>query len=452
MCVQKCVQIRAQAKLCAPRPEELAMHGRHLRQRGRWWHYYRNRPKRYESVEARQIITFALHTCCISEAKVKAAQISRDLENKWDTALERRFSLENLSTAKRYSAAIEINKNFGLSTIEPQSMSDQELLTRLRLLMGENLSQPEQKAILGFVEKPSLTLMDAFDRFWAHIEDEWTGLSHDQRRCKRNVYLKSIRHFEEAVGSISFYNISKTHALEFRSWWMDRKKKNGLKSCTANREIDSVRRMIRVNFDIDSCEDKNPFDRVRLKKDVKVRRSPISTELIRENILAPGKLDGLHTDFQLLVRLIVNTGMRPIEAIGLELEDFILDHEIPHVHVRQNAVRVLKTPHSERLLPLLGESLNAAQKIHSQGGWGNRLGKNMYATTVINRHFKANDTFVAEKQSFYSLRHWFQDQLTQRGVVDRIQCQLMGHKFNRPTYGDGAPLSMLKDVLAEFAI
>ena len=207
---------------------------------------------------------------------------------------------------------------------------------------------------------------------------------------------------------------------------MNRKKKNGLKSCTANREIDSIRRMIRINFDIDSCEEKNPFDRVRLKKDVKVRRSPISTELIRENILASGKLNGLHKDFQLLVRLIINTGMRPIEAIGLELEDFILEHEIPHVHVRQNAVRVLKTPHSERLLPLLGVSLDAAQKIQFQGGWGKRLGKNMYATTVINRHFKANDTFVAEKQSFYSLRHWFQDQLTQRGVVDRIQCQLMG--------------------------
>ena len=76
----------------------------------------------------------------------------------------------------------------------------------------------------------------------------------------------------------------------------------------------------------------------------------------------------------------------------------------------------------------------------------------MYATTIINKHFRTSNTFEKEKQSFYSLRHWFQDQLTQLGVVDRVQCQLMGHKFNRPTYGDGAPLDMLRDVIAKFAL
>jgi len=103
-------------------------------------------------------------------------------------------------------------------------------------------------------------------------------------------------------------------------------------------------------------------------KDVKVRRSPISSETIENKILAEGKLDGLHNDFQLLVKLLINTGMRPIEAIGLELADFVLDHEIPYVHVRQNSVRVLKTPHSERCIPLLGVSLDAAKELRKQGG------------------------------------------------------------------------------------
>ncbi len=310
----------------------------------------------------------------------------------------------------------------------------------------------EEKAIIGLVEKPQLSLMQSFERFWAHIEDEWTNLSPDQKRCKRNVYLKSVRHFEEAIGAVILYEITRTHAMEFRAWWMKRKKENGLKSCTANRELDSIRRLIRVNFDIDGFEGKNPFDRVRLKKEVKVRRSPISSNMIQNKILTDGKLDGLHKDFQLLVRLVINTGMRPLEAIGLELKDFKLDQEIPHVHVRQNSIRVLKTPHSERLIPLVGVSLDAAKELVEQGGWGKRLGKNMYATTIINRHFRTTHTFDKEKQSFYSLRHWFQDQLTQLGTVDRVQCQLMGHKFNRPIYGDGAPLNMLRDTIAKFAL
>lgn len=248
-------------------------------------------------------------------------------------------------------------------------------------------------AILGLVEKPELSMMEAFERFWSHIEDEWTGLSHDQKRGKRNVYLKSIRHFQEAVGPISLYLVTRTHALNFRTWWMERKKASGLKASTANRELDSIRRIMWVNFDIDGYEGKHPFERVRLKKEIKTRRSPVSTELIKSNILASRKLDGLHVDFQNLVRLLVNTGMRPIEAIGLELCDFNPSHTIPHVHVKQNSVRVLKTSHSERIIPLTGVSLDAAYKIVDNGGWGKRLGKNMYATTIINKHFRAHHVF-----------------------------------------------------------
>ena len=166
----------------------------------------------------------------------------------------------------------------------------------------------------------------------------------------------------------------------------------------------------------------------------------------------PGKLDGLQTDFQILLRLVIKTGMRPVEGIGLELNDIHLDHHVPYVHVRANKIRVLKTPQSDRIIPLVGVSLDAAVQLVERGGWGNKAGKNMYATSGINRYLKAMNAFEGVNQSFYSLRHWFQDQLTQLGVVDRIQCQLMGHKFNRPTYGDGAPLEMLRDIIAKFAL
>ena len=41
--------------------------------------------------------------------------------------------------------------------------------------------------------------------------------------------------------------------------------------------------------------------------------------------------------------MLVNTGMRPVEAMGLELDDVLLDRDIPHVHVRKNATRGLRT-------------------------------------------------------------------------------------------------------------
>lgn len=293
--------------------------------------------------------------------------------------------------------------------------------------------------------------MQAFDRFWSHIEEEWMRVSPDQRRVKRNVYLKAIRNFESAVGCVALYDIERSHALKFRTWQVERVKAKGLKPYTANREINSLRRMMSVNFDIDSSDKTNPFARVRLKNEVEISRIPLTTEQI-QIICAPGALIGLNDDFQVLFRLLVNTGMRPVEAIGLELGDVKLDAEIPHVHVRKNVVRGLKTDHSERLLPLLGVSLEAAQSLVQQDGWGKRLGKNMYATSAINKRLRENGLVTDPKQSLYSLRHWFQDQLTKRDVIDRAQAQLMGHKFHRPKYGFGKDLSELRAIIATFAI
>ena len=223
-------------------------------------------------------------------------------------------------------------------------------------------------------------------------------LSHDQRRVKRNHFLKAMRNFESVVGKVDLYGLERRHALAFRSWWMERIRREGLKPYTANREINSLRRLISVNFDIDSSEKQNPFARVRLKDEVEVSRIPFAIEQIHA-IVAPDAINGLHEDFQLLVRLLVNTGMRPVEAIGLMPEEIILDHDVPHVHVRKNAIRGLKTDRSERLLPLLGLSLDPAHQLAAMGGWGKRAGKNMYATSIINRRFRESGLVTDKRQS-----------------------------------------------------
>jgi len=247
------------------------------------------------------------------------------------------------------------------------------------------------------------------------------------------------------------YQVERPHALAFRKWWLERLKNEGLKPHTGNKDINALRRLISTNFDMDGIETPNPFARIRLKDTPQVPREPFCNAQIR-HLLAPESMPKLNPDFQLLFRLLVNTGMRPVEAIGLELDDVMLEHDVPHVHVRKNATRGLKTAHSERLLPLLGVSLQAAQDLVVMGGWGKRAGKNMYATSLINRHLRASGIVTDKRQSLYSLRHWFQDQLTKRDVIDRAQAQLMGHKFHRPKYGYGKDLSELRDIIAQFAI
>jgi hypothetical protein len=51
-----------------------------------------------------------------------------------------------------------------------------------------------------------------------------------------------------------------------------------------------------------------------------------------------------------------------------------------------------------------------------------------------------NNLLPTDQHSVYSLRHSFQDRLTAVNTPDRIQADLMGHKFNRSVYGTGATL------------
>lgn len=427
------------------------MRGLHLKQLRGIWHYQRRRPVRYRDVEPRELIRFSLHTRDFADARLLAAQISRDLDQDWRDAKARGVSLCAQDAAERYRAAAAVQRQVGFSPKLAADLTDSELLERLRVLITGERNPPEQGAILGLIAEPEFSLSDAFDRFWDYIKDEWIRVSHDQQRVKRNIYLKAIRNFEEAIGAMAFQKVERSHAVQFRAWWVERVEAKGLKPYTANREINSLRRMFGVNYDIDGLSKTNPFSGVRLKETAEVSRIPLETEQIIA-LAHRDALPGLHPDFALLIRLLINSGMRPVEAIGLELADVILEDEVPHVHVRKNAVRGLKTDHSERLLPLLGVSLTAAQELVTAGGWGKRLGKNMYATSIINRNLRDSGIVTDKRQSLYSLRHWFQDQLTKRDVVDRAQAQLMGHKFQRPKYGYGKDLTELRDIIAAFAI
>ena len=83
------------------------------------------------------------------------------------------------------------------------------------------------------MKEPTISLPMAFDRFWEHILDERMSLSKDQQRVKRNIYLKAMKNFEEAVGPVSIHQLTRELAMKFRSWWVNRIEETGLKPYTA---------------------------------------------------------------------------------------------------------------------------------------------------------------------------------------------------------------------------
>lgn len=105
--------------------------------------------------------------------------------------------------------------------------------------------------------------------------------------------------------------------------------------------------------------------------------------------------------------------------------------------IRPNSHGALKTPTSERDIPLVGVALDAFKKHPS--GFPRYAGKATNAVNAINKYFRENGTLPIGA-SLYSLRHGFQDCLIAVRAPERVQADLMGHVLARPRYGAGPKL------------
>ena len=122
-----------------------------------------------------------------------------------------------------------------------------------------------------------------------------------------------------------------------------------------------------------------------------------------------------------IIGIILNTGMRLSEAVGLSKNDLSLCSDTPHIRVIPQPWRRLKTSSSERSIPLVGVSLWAAQRALEASGSHfvfpkycneNRALSNS-ASAALNKYLK---TQISHQIVVHSLRHAFRDRLR------RLQC------------------------------
>ena len=136
------------------------------------------------------------------------------------------------------------------------------------------------------------------------------------------------------------------------------------KTTTVERQLKSIRAMFNlVSREMDLAEDEqHPFYKFNipnLGKDKKDKEDFDSDQLkvLRELPYST------NADITCLIHLMVDTGMRISEACGLRVSDVHLDVETPHITLRRNDARELKTKSSERLIPLVGASLSSMQYL-----------------------------------------------------------------------------------------
>lgn len=356
------------------------------------------------------------------------------------------FGLEktgSFDTADKLKLSIETARALGFSYYPAFDLSKlvlHEVLHRVDAITNNEVSKPHVDAVLGGVHRPQFLLSQCLEKFWDYSKPKLINKSANQIRKWKNQRTNAMRGFVDALGDKNIVDLVRADTLKYRDALIVKVERGELIAASANKQMVQLKCIIECisdNADL-KLDIKHLFQKLALPNAEDGTRSPFTTEYLLDTLLTEEKLKGLNEEAKNVLYAFSETGAGFSELVGLLPEDIILDHAIPHIIIKRHDKHGLKTKYRIRTIPLVGFALDAFKAFPD--GFTSYFGKPDSLSTAVNKFLRENDLLPSDKHSVYSLRHSFQDRLTRANAPDRVQADLMGHKFTRPTYGDGSDL------------
>ncbi|MGI9365374.1 MAG: site-specific integrase [Rhizobiaceae bacterium] len=203
---------------------------------------------------------------------------------------------------------------------------------------------------------------------------------------------------------------------------------------TVARYLNDIRAVINhglVEFD---CTDaNNPFKGLNppstgLAKD---KRRPLRTDELSQ---ITTRIDATANDeLRIIWSLLMGTGCRLNEIVGLRVSDVVLDQDVPHIKVQMHPDRRLKTDASNRWVPLVGDAVTSAKQAVECAAdnsmlfprYGGKISGSASASKALMKHVRAITT--DKKAVVHSLRHNMKDWLKEAGASKQVQDEILGH-------------------------
>lgn len=420
----------------------------HLIKRGKWYHFKRRIPEMFSSLyDDQEFINASLKTDSQAIASQRAQILNFELERLWHQSMTQ----GDVSLDDGLKNAVLQARLSGFTYRPAHDLAEQNIgkLVERLLSLKEQEQTPSQVAVLlgghGASEYP---LSHAHEDFINFEVQNLSGKNEDQIRKWKNPRLKAINNFIQVIGDKDVCEIVRGDVLAFRTWWHHRIQEDGMTANSANKDFSYLRQVLAYARD-DKQKEINIgslFERVRFTEKRSVR-PPFETAFIQNSLLDPRSLGSLNDECRYFLFAIADTGARPGELVGLDntAGEIRLDTEIPHIIIQPNDIRTLKTGQSERKIPLTGASLYAFQNLPN--GFKHYRGKSDLLSSTLNKYLSENGLLPTEDHCLYSLRHSFEDRLTEVGTPDKIMAALMGHKYSRERYGKGPSLERKKHYL-----
>ena len=415
---------------------------RHIIKRGKWFHFKRRIPNLYRQFYDYDVIQLSLKTDSETVAIQRASILNSELEKMWTQLPEHdKTEKENL-----FEQAVTVARMSGFgyrpaAEIAEQSMG--KILSRISSIKDHGNNYPERvHAILGSHDRPELLISKILESYFEFEKPNLLNKSDDQIRKWKNPRKKAINNFIAICGDKDVSLITRDDVLTFREWWHERIKYEELTANSSNKDFSYLAQILnyarddkQIDLDVGSL-----LARVRFTETASTR-PPFTTDFIQNNLLDLNNLMDLNNECSFFLFAMADTGARPSELVGLNAKngDIRLDTDIPHIFIKPDAKRELKTPHSKRKIPLTGASLFAFQQLPQ--GFDHYYRKPDLLSSTLNKYLEGHNLLPTKEHCVYSLRHSFEDRLTAVEPPDKVQAALMGHKYDRPRYGDGPSLA-----------
>jgi integrase len=209
------------------------------------------------------------------------------------------------------------------------------------------------------------------------------------------------------------------------------KKGTPLKTGAVRRELNSISAVFNFVYEEHEIDHFHRFRKLKVpneNEDRKEREDFTSDQLnILREIVA-----GSDNIREQIIGLLIDTGMRSSEAVGLASGDIKLG-KIPHIVLHRNPLRRLKTKNSQRIIPLVGSSLSAARCLDRSNEWLfpkylKTLNGKSSANTAVNKRLRR--ILGPSSPTSHSFRHTLKTRLRNFECPGYMQDELGGWSKN----------------------
>lgn len=234
--------------------------------------------------------------------------------------------------------------------------------------------------------------------------------------------------------------------------WLDDLKSEGLKPSTLKRRINTVKaawRMFLIDKERTDLNKELWANLIYGKENPNSNRLPLHKTHVAKlmSFCAGDLLDHQTQENRDICCLLLHTGARPTEIGGLSPEDIFVEDETPHLWIRENDRRGLKTASSERIIPLLSNSVNAAKRVKASNSLKNALSDSL--SQKLRKIFDGLE-IKFDRVTPYSIRHTWRDALVVADVNETMVDRILGHSSRKVAriYGSNmAELTSMKKAM-----